>query len=81
MTTPNPNYSLSTGHPVYILFTGPRTIKHSLKDYGLLFDGEVADDTVHCILVDPRYSTSEVAAYIVELGGEIYVRVEPPPTL
>ena len=80
MTAPIPRYSIATGHPTFILFSGKGTIKNSVKDYGMLFDAEVEDDSVHCLIVDPRFSTSDVGAYIVELGGTIYVRPPEPPS-
>lgn len=81
MPIPQPNMlRLSVGHPVYLLFTGAGTLKSGLRDFGYFFDAEVADDTVQCMIVDPRYNTEDVAGYIVERGGLVYVRPpEAPP--
>jgi len=77
MPAPQPRESLpGVGHPNYLIFTGSGTIKASIKDFGYVFDAEAFDDTVHAIIIDPRFSTSDVMDYIVELGGSVY---EPPP--
>lgn len=77
MSAPTPNSGGEAhGHPTYIIFSGSGTIKESLGDYGIIFDTEVDSDTLHCMIVDPRFSTSDVEAYIVELGGEV---CPPPP--
>ena len=76
MPIPVPRFSIATGHPVYLIFTGSGTIKQSIKAYGIIFDTEVVDDTVHCIIIDPRFDTNDLATYIVELGGTVYV--SPP---
>jgi len=83
MAAPEPSYELAmaTGHPAYIMFSGPGTLKDDLGNFGLFFDAEVADDTVHCMVVDPRFSTADVEAYIVELGGEVYVQPPPAPPI
>lgn len=56
-------------------------MKSSLNDYGYIFDTEVGDDDVHCMLVDPRFALEDILDYIVELGGMVYTYPPlPPPT-
>ena len=79
MPAPLPsNSGVTRGHPVYVIFTGSGTLKSSLVDYGIFFDTEVEDDTMHCMLIDPRFSRGDVESYIVELGGVVYEREETP---
>ena len=77
MSAPLPsNNGVAIGHVVYVIFSGSGTLKQSLNNYGLFFDAEVDDDSLHCLLVDPRFSAIGVNNYIKELGGTIY---EIPP--
>ena len=79
MSEPQPSSVFpSRGHVVFIIFTGKGEIKEKLKDYGSFFDAEVSDDSVHAMIVDPRFNYADIEAYIVELGGEIYIPPEEP---
>jgi hypothetical protein len=80
MPAPQPdNSGVSIGHPVFLVFSGSGTIKTSLQNFGMFFDAEVDDDTLHCMLVDPRFGYGDVGNYIEELGGEVYHRPPEPP--
>lgn len=66
----------STGHPNCIIFLARgNSIKEALAGYGHVFSTEVGGNTVHSMVVDPRFGTRSVLEYIVELGGVVY---EPP---
>jgi hypothetical protein len=65
-----------TGFANTIVFTGKNTVKESMKDFGLFFETEVEDDTIHAMIVDPRFRMNDLLNYIVELGGVVYT--EPP---
>lgn len=60
-------------HAVVIVFTGDHNIEASLNDFGIFFKKNVLNNTVHAMLIDPRYGHGAVQNYIVELGGTIYV--------
>ena len=73
MAAPQPiNDDISISHIVFLIWSGSGTIKQSLKDYGISFDTEVGGDTVHCIMVDPRFGHDQIRDYIEELGGVVY---------
>ena len=78
MSAPQPNNkTVNACHAAVIVFTGSGTIKDTLGDYGQFFEAEVQDDTVHAMIVDPRYNYKDIANYVVELGGAIYVPAPP----
>ena len=80
MSAPTPsNNGVAIGHLVYVIFSGSGTLKQSLNSYGTFFDTEVDDDSLLCLVVDPRFSHADVTRYIVELGGAIYVSPPEPP--
>lgn len=65
-------------HAVVIVFRGNGAVKQAVQDYGIFFEAEVMDDTIHAMLIDPRYGHGAVQNYIVELGGDIYVAPPEP---
>ena len=72
------NNGVAIGHAVYILFSGVGTIKEYLKDYGIFFEAEVDDDSLHCLLLDMRFGLGSICDYIVALGGTVYERPPEP---
>lgn len=79
MPAPQPQVVIpDISHAVVIVFRGSGTIKQSVRDYGIFFEAEVLDDTVHAMLVDPRFGHGAIQNHIVELGGEIYVAPPEP---
>jgi len=79
MAAPEPVSIVPTvSHPNYIIFSARATILETLStNYGYIFTGEVEDNTVHAMIIDPRFSTRDVMDYITELGGVVFPSPEP----
>lgn len=74
MPVPTPKTTLSWGWGVAIVFSATNPdVKAKLKELqlGIFFDLEVSDDTIHAMIVDPRFSVRDVENYIIELGGTV----------
>ena len=75
MSAPVARTKLLAGFPNCLVFSAADpSVKTQVKDLnlGIFFEAEVGDDTIHAMIVDPRFARRDVEAYITELGGTVY---------
>ena len=67
----------NVSHATFVVFTGPSRLRGIIDDYGYMFPAIIGDNTIHSMILDPRFDLTSLTNYIVELGGTVYVPETP----